>query len=115
MALFHLIFELFKIAILSTVYSGGVLLVLRVIKHLNNTTYLDGIRFKRLYFSIYGILFVFSFTYFGDHGLGDEACLPLGHFEVMNSTDGYAYFTPAGTSEQISVDSFKVANGALCM
>ncbi|MCB2376534.1 hypothetical protein LGH70_03010 [Hymenobacter sp. BT635] len=40
-------------------------------------------------------LFVFSFTYWGHHGLGDYARVPLGHGETMEEMNGVtAYFKP---------------------
>lgn len=61
------------------------------------------------------MLFVFSFTYYGDHGLGDEAYIPLGHFETMEAGDGNAYFTFKKSRNQLFVDSFAVKNNTLCM
>jgi hypothetical protein len=58
-------------------------------------------------------MFIFSFTYYGDHGLGDEANIPLGHWKSMNSSDGYAYFY-LKSNNQINVDSFLVRNDHLC-
>ena len=73
------------------------------------------LKFKTIYLSIYCILLVFSFTYYGDHGLGDEANIPLGYYKTMNSSDGYAYFESGLPEGQINVDRFLVKNDNLCM
>ncbi|MGZ3750804.1 MAG: hypothetical protein ACXVAU_05995, partial [Mucilaginibacter sp.] len=72
-------------------------------------------KFKRIFLYFAGLLLVYSFTYFGDHGLGDEAYLPLGHWETMNAGDGYPYFNPHNSPNQIRVDSFLVRGDHLCM
>ncbi|MHA4895763.1 hypothetical protein ACXZ1K_13500 [Pedobacter sp. PWIIR3] len=71
------------------------------------------IKFKRIFFTIAGLMLVFSFTYYGDHGLGDEANLPLGNGRTMNSSDGNAYFYLLPET-QVSIDSFLVRNEHLC-
>ena len=71
-------------------------------------------KFKRVHIIIYSLLFVFSFTYYGNHGLGDESFIPLGHWETMSAGDLYAYFTPSGTSNQIAVNTYQVKGDNLC-
>jgi len=110
-ALFHFVFEIFKIALQAAFYSSIVLfLILNRISVINR---LGEIKFKTTFFTIAGLMFLFSFTYYGDHGLGDDANLPLGHGETMNSSDGYAYFY-LKPDTQINIDSFLVCNEHLC-
>jgi len=111
-ALFHLGFEVVKIAALSAVYSSIIYLILHKLKPIQKLT---TVRFKTIFLALSGLLFIFLFTYYGNHGLGDEANVPLGHFKTMESGDGYAYFTPGGTASQINVDSFLVKKDNLCM
>jgi hypothetical protein len=111
--MFHFGFELFKIALLAAIYSYIILSLKYVMTALTGNNQLRLIKFKALYLTIAGLMFVFSFTYYGDHGLGDEASLPLGHGIAMNSSDGYPflYLEP---NNQINIDSFLVRNNHLC-
>ncbi|MBO2009913.1 hypothetical protein [Hymenobacter negativus] len=64
-------------------------------------------------------MFVFSFTYWGNHGLGDYARIPLGNGEAMQEINGMeAYFetdVPLElSSDQPFIDSFQVADDVLC-
>jgi hypothetical protein len=104
----HFLFELVKIAILSICYAGLMMLIGRM---LFNRVYL---KFGRVFCSIYAALFIFMFTYYGDHGLGDESKIPIGHWEIVEAGDGYAYFEGAGTKGQVTLDSYLVSNETLC-
>ncbi|MFD2145509.1 hypothetical protein [Mucilaginibacter antarcticus] len=110
--LFHFGFEIFKIALQAAVYSLMLVLFIFIIIKTTGNRRLKSIKFKTVYFSIAGLLFIFSFTYYGDHGLGDEANIPLGHAKTINSSDGYAYLNVGRT--QINIDSFLVRNDHLC-
>jgi energy-coupling factor transporter transmembrane protein EcfT len=111
-ALFHLGFEAVKISALSAVYSSIIYLFLHKLKPIRK---LASVRFKSIFLTLSGLLFIFLFTYYGNHGLGDEANIPLGHHKTMESSDGYAYFAPEGMTAQIKVDSFLVKNDNLCI
>jgi len=115
-ALGHFIFELFKIAILSVAYAGVLFwvgaLFLRLTKR--DATF-SRRKFFCTYLVLYGILLVFSFTYYGDHGLGDSYHIPLGHGETMSAGDMYAYFEPGGKLEQIDIESYQVKGDYLCI
>lgn len=50
------------------------------------------INYRMIYFIIASTLLLFSFTYYGNHGLGDDSNLPLGYGKVMRAIDGHAYF-----------------------
>ena len=104
----HFLFELVKIAILSACYAFMIMLVFRVVFKL---VYL---KFHKVFHIIYTGLFVFMFTYYGDHGLGDESRLPIGHWEVVQAGDGYPYFQPAGNYRQINLGSFVTHKETLC-
>jgi hypothetical protein len=110
-AAFHFGFEIFKIALQAAVYSLVLMLFISIIIKTTENRRLN-IKFETVYFGIAGLLFIFSFTYYGNHGLGDEANIPIGHAKTINSSDGYAYLNMERT--QISIDSFLVRNDHLC-
>ena len=113
MALFHLGFEIFKIAVQAAFYSSIMLFLIFILNRITGNNRLRVVKFRTIYFTIASLMLIFSFTYYGDHGLGDEAYLPLGHGKVMNSSDGYAYFY-LEPNNQIYIDSFLVRNDHLC-
>lgn len=113
-ALFHLLFELFKIVVIASVYSLIILFSLHSIG-----MYFPGSWFNRaaqkkfrLWFLcclvISLLLFAFMFTYWGDHGLGDSARIPLGNGKAVEQINGtMTYITPAGyESEALTIDEF---------
>ncbi|RVT96428.1 hypothetical protein EOD41_20500 [Mucilaginibacter limnophilus] len=110
-AFFHFAFLIFKIALQAAVYSLVVMLFISIIIKTTGNRRLKSIKFKTAYLSIAALLFIFSFTYYGDHGLGDEANIPIGHGRIINSGDGYAYLNVDRT--QINIDSFLVRNNHL--
>lgn len=110
----HFIFELFKIAILSIIYSvllGVVHLVFLTAKGIKPV--FNKRTFNRLFKIVYASLFVFSFTYYGNHGLGDEANIPLGYGETMQAGDLLPYFYPKGKN-QVAVKNYLVRREKLC-
>jgi hypothetical protein len=103
----HFLFEFIKIAVLSTCYAGLIMLIGRL-------TFSRGhFKFDKLFCYIYAVLFIFLFTYYGNHGLGDESNLPIGHWETVQAGDGYPYFEPSGKG-QIRLESFLVDQETLC-
>jgi hypothetical protein len=99
--LFHLIFQLIKIAILASIYSFLLIQILMVMKKIKPTKYLERVKNeKKKYWFVYGFLlsiglFVYSFTYWGNHGLGDSARIPIGNFKEVGETNGIsAYIEP---------------------
>ena len=87
--LFHFIFVLVKISILASIYASLILLVFRLISRFKPDSWFDRVtkeksRFWRLTGFIISVgLFVYMFTYFGNHGLGDSARIPIGHFKYV--------------------------------
>ncbi|RTQ45926.1 hypothetical protein EJV47_24155 [Hymenobacter gummosus] len=66
-----------------------------------------------------GLLFAFSFTYWGSHGLGDYSRIPLGHSEAVEENNGLdAYFEPSvpvdRPGDQAHLANFQVAAEVLC-
>ncbi|PJJ53251.1 hypothetical protein [Hymenobacter chitinivorans] len=65
-------------------------------------------------------LFGFSLTYWGNHGLGDYARIPLGHGEAMEELNGVqAYFEPLAhltdNADNPEVLAYQVHDGVLCV
>ena len=111
--LFHFGFEIVKIAALAGVYSFVFYCFFFILREISGRRNLRRPKPRYFYLTIYALLFVYSFTYFGDHGLGDESHIPLGYFQTMDATDGYAFFTPQNSSQTLSVDSFQVKDHQL--
>jgi len=112
-AIFHFGFDIFKIAVQAAVYSSIIMLLKFILVKAIGDSKLRQVKFKHIYFTVAGLLFIFSFTYYGNHGLGDESSIPLGYSKSMNASDGYAYFD-LERGKQIDVDSFKIYNEHLC-
>ena len=83
-----------KIAILSSIYALLTLLTFKLIGRFRPNSWLDKVSEKKLrlwilsglFFSL-GLLF-FLFSYYGDHGLGDSARVPVGHGRAIQEMDG---------------------------
>jgi len=108
----HLIFEIVKISILSSIYSALILFILIAV-----TFYTIGSLSKWLYkykipllccfgFIIFIRLFIYMFSYNGDHGLGDSATIPIGNYQVVHQIDGVSAYIQNKTGDQISIKNF---------
>ncbi|MCX6180421.1 MAG: hypothetical protein NT150_00645 [Bacteroidetes bacterium] len=122
-AIAHLIFMLLKIAILAVAYATIVLIVLYILSKTTKlklaekwmqskflTWWLTG-----LIFSI--VLFFYAFSYWGNHGLGDSSCIPVGYGQTIYCGDGvYTYFyeNPDGSSYQRHINNFSISDEYLC-
>lgn len=101
--LFHFLFELVKIAILAAIYAALTTVLLGTLGKYKPGSWFDRISKKkmRLWFmsglTISCLLFVFMFSYWGNHGLGDSASIPIGHGKTVDQINGsMTYITPAG-------------------
>ncbi|PIE51048.1 MAG: hypothetical protein CSA38_00090 [Flavobacteriales bacterium] len=122
--LFHFVFQLFKIGILSLVYYSIIMLILIVIQKVNPNLFLNQLKSKKkkyrpyLFATCYLLLLIFSFTYWGNHGLGDNPKIPIGHWKTLKNTNWteYAYLDSHKTSEGIHIETtqFKVTDDKLC-
>ena len=120
--LFGFLFTLFKIAIQASLYAT----LVRWLARLADARQVDNAfvrasrnrkQFWRRSFRVaYGALFVFWFSYWGDHGLGDTARVPVGHWETVEETNSIAtYFKPLSLpSGAPLITSFQAGNGVLC-
>jgi len=113
--LFHFGFELVKIGALATVYSFLFYCLYFILKEVLGKKKPGKPKFGRFYLIVYILLFAYSFTYYGNHGLGDESHIPLGYYQTIDATDGYAFFTPKNLSKTLSVDSFLVIDHKVCI
>jgi len=96
--LFHGIFTIIKLAILSSIYATLALIVFRLIGLIKPNFWADRVSKKRkkFWFSSGAIisvfLIIFSTTHWGSHGLGDLAKIPLRHGKVINQINGNQVF-----------------------
>ena len=117
LALFHLVFELIKISILGCIYATLILITFKIIGRYKSNSWFDRVSNKklRLWFCSGLIisfgLFFFMFTYYGDHGLGDSARVPIGHGRAIQEVDGtQAYIQDEGPVSMIEIDKFIVTD-----
>jgi len=113
--IFDFAIEILKIAIQTALYSLLIYSVYFAFREVQSKRKFIRVRYWLIYSCVYCLMIIYSFTYFGNHGLGDQSYLPLGHQQSMYATDGYAFFTFKDTSQTISVDSFLVKNDSVCM
>jgi len=99
--LFHFIFELFKIAILASLYATIIVFGISLIGRQKPGTWFDQIseNKSRLWFRtgtiVSLVLFCYMFTYWGDHGLGDSSKVPIGHGKSVEQIDGMTTYIKA--------------------
>ena len=94
--LFHFVFIIFKIAILSIVYASIIFALLILINNILTINWLKLIisnqrkLMLKLVLMISILLFIWLFTYWGDHGLGDSFRIPIGNdyaITAINTTE----------------------------
>jgi hypothetical protein len=104
--LFHLVFILIKVAILSCLYGLVFLIIIRLIKkRLNHSSFKN---WMILSVSSFAFLLVFMNTNWGDHGLGDYARIPIGEGkEIEQINYSGMYIRPEGhENETLSISSY---------
>ncbi len=118
--LFHFLFELVKIAILAAIYAALITLLLGALGKYKPGSWFDRIAKKkmRLWFmsglTISCVLFVFMFSYWGNHGLGDSAKIPIGNGKTVDQINGMTFITPAGYEmETLDIHEFTTTDGFL--
>ena len=113
--LFHFIFELIKISILSSIYATLTLLTFKIIGRYKPNSWFYRVSRKklRLWFlsglAISVGLFFYMFTYYGDHGLGDGPKIPIGHGIVVDNANWteYGYIKGITTTDNIDIEMTK--------
>ncbi|MFD2561730.1 hypothetical protein [Aquimarina rubra] len=89
----HLIFMLFKIGILASIYSLILIAIMTMINNLKKNHYLQKIidnkksSWFRFGLIISALLLIYSFTYWGNHGLGDGPRIPIGYWNIVDNTN----------------------------
>jgi len=119
----HFVFTLFKIGILASIYSLILIATITMITNLKKNDYLQKIidnkksSWFRFGFIISVLLLIYSFTYWGNHGLGDGPRIPVGHWNVVDNTNwqfsdlkGYKDFE----GNEISVSRFLTKDEFFC-
>lgn len=114
--LFHFCFQLIKTGLLSLVYLGIVLLIIRI-KPFSDASVSKRISERKSTRIVIGgtffvLLFLWQFTHWGDHGLGDYARIPLRHFrEIEQINSRGMYIRPKGhTGETLPIAYYSVSN-----
>ena len=114
---------LIKIAIHATVYATLTFIIIYVV---SQTTRIEIIKkwMNRKFLTwwvtglIYSIgLFFFAFSYWGNHGLGDSARLPVGHGQAIHNVDGVrTYFYPdlKKSYKQLHINDFALNDNKIC-
>lgn len=123
-ALFHLVFQLLKIAFLSFIYSSILIELLILIDKIKPLEFLKKIKSNkkkyRINFSLFisFVLFIYSLTYWGNHGLGDSALIPIGYSKTISNINWteYSHLKSVQTSDEIKIETtrFKVKDNKLC-
>ena len=122
-ALFHLGFELIKIGILASIYSWILLGIFRQINRSNPKSWFQKstVNGKRFWVKstriIYLLLFIWMYTYWGNHGFGDSARIPIGNGKVIKNINWseYGYIENIRTSDndKIETTKFRITNKKL--
>ena len=119
--LFHFLFELVKITILAFIYSTLIMWIFWTLgKYKPDFWFYRVAKKKMLLWFITGLiisiaLFVFMFSYWGDHGLGDSARIPVGHGKAVDQINGnMTYITASGYEmEKLEVNEFATTENFL--
>ena len=122
--LFHFVFELIKISILGCLYATIIIFLLELILKFKPNEWIERIlyRKKRAWFVIgflFSIsLFIFLFSYWGNHGLGDSARIPIGYGKEISNTNWTKYANFNGIKSldgnDIYTTKFKIDKNILC-
>jgi hypothetical protein len=119
--LFHFVFTLVKISLQASLYALLLLLLARLYARYDADSSVARIcrNASRFWWGsgamVSGVLFLYSLTYWGDHGLGDYARIPLGCDAAIEQINGtMAYFEPVATMDQPEVVAYQLADDILC-
>jgi hypothetical protein len=107
--------ELLKIALLAAVYAIAIYSVRFIVPGRIRQKWFRPIKYWHIFLATGAALFIYSFTYYGKHGLGNSYYLPLGYHKAVVAADSYAFFRTNDSAPAMSVDSFLVRHDELCM
>ncbi|MEZ5148024.1 MAG: hypothetical protein R2759_13430 [Bacteroidales bacterium] len=108
----HFILEIIKISLLGSLYALVLLLLFKVIGYFQKESWFYSVTENntRFWFSTGAVisfaLFVFMFTHWGNHGLGDSARLPLRNGQSIKQSDGVWTTFTTKTYYQIRIYEF---------
>ncbi len=123
---FDLIFRILKIAMLSTVYASFLLLLAYILARktqsewLTNTLNHKFLYWLFLHFFISFGLFLYSFSYGQDTGLGENPSIPIGYGQRIYSADfEWTYLYPnlnktELNKDELQIESFIIKGSVLC-
>jgi len=118
--LFHFIYSLVKIAALAIIYATLILLTVRLIARLGPNGSIDKLTkdkfkfWKSTSYILAAGLFIYSFTYWGDHGLGDSSLIPVGQGQTIHNGDGsFTYFYTADNNQR-HIYNYSIKDGQVC-
>ncbi len=126
MAFFELIVILIKAVFLSAIYTTAVFVVVLVLcktlrLHWASVLVRNWLAFWLVtHFSIVVLLFVLSFSYGQDTGLGDNSRIPVGYGQTIQNEDfAWTYFFPDPSRTQhnrdeLIIEEYQIRNQFLC-
>ena len=124
MAMIELLVIIVKILFLSTIYTGTLFLILFVLSRvtkIQNTQRFLKLKFWLLsHFLCSIILFIISFSYWQDTGIGDNSRIPIGFGQTIQSEDfAWTYFYPdlnktIPNKDELVIGNYKIVNNFLC-
>ncbi|MFP5042938.1 hypothetical protein [Parasediminibacterium sp. JCM 36343] len=124
MAMLELLLIIVKIIIFSTIYATTLFLIVLVLSKTTKIQWVKRIlklRFWLLTHLIISILlFVFSFSYLQDTGLGDNSKIPVGYGQTIQSEDfAWTYFYPdldktEPNQDELIIGNYKIVDPFLC-
>ncbi|RYZ18447.1 MAG: hypothetical protein EOO10_25735 [Chitinophagaceae bacterium] len=124
MAVLELLLLLFKIVLLSTLYTSFLFLVVFVLSKTTNLSWCKLVlKFRFWLFThlaISVLFFVFAFSYWQDTGLGDNSKIPVGYGQTIQSEDlAWTYFFPdpdktEPNQDELIIENYKIADSFLC-
>ena len=115
-ALFHFIFELIKISILGSIYGTFIFVPFLIIRKFIPQKWLAKVpseKSKLWFYSVFSVsvgLFLFMLSYWGNHGLGDNARVPIGHFKVVKAINANDVYIEKGGHNQLAIKKFSFDN-----
>ncbi len=115
MTLIHFIFEIFKIYFLGAMYTTLIYFAIRWIFDKNSAFYqfFSNVNKTMLWFTTWAIicliLFVYMFSYYGNHGLGDSSRIPIANHNVLYQIDLSSYIEDK-RGNTYNIDNFVVTD-----
>ncbi|MBG9378804.1 hypothetical protein I5907_21405 [Panacibacter sp. DH6] len=126
MAMIELLLIILKIIVLSTIYTTVVLLVIFILSKTTSIQWTKYVWAKKVRFWLLShlvisvLLFVLSFSYWQDTGLGDNSKIPVGYGQTIQSEDfAWTYFYPdpdktEPNQDELIIEDYKIFDQFLC-